>query len=301
MYKEIKKEKKRVAIYTRVSTEEQALTGFSLDGQLDKLRLFCQAQEYIIAGEYIDGGYSGRNIRRPQYQKMFEDIKNWDLILCLKMDRIHRNQINFTRMVYDLNRENKGFVSMQESIDTSTAMGRFVMDIIARISQLESEQIGERVHFGQRQKILDREAKFNGHRNAYGLTYNSETETWTYDKNKLEIVKQLFVLTKEGYSQRQLSKKFKLPNTTIRYILHNTIYAGYERWDRHFKKLPDLKPIITIDFFNEVNTLMWERNRSHKKQLKPILINQDKDIYSLDKRIARHLPLVKRPKQNPIL
>lgn len=300
MYEEIKKQEKKVAIYTRVSTEEQAQTGFSLDGQLEKLKLYCQAHDYIITGEYVDGGYSGRNVRRPQYQKMFEDIKNWDAIVCLKMDRIHRNSKNFMFMMEFLNKEGKEFVSMMESLDTQTAMGRFVMDIIQRIAQLESEQIGERVFFGQRQKIKDPQAKFNGHKTAFGLTYDGENTTWKYDTKKLEVVKQLFVLTKEGYSQRELSKKFKLPNTTIRYILHNCIYTGYERWVNHFKKLEDLKPVVTIELFNEVNTIMWERNKSHKKQLKPLLIDPDKDMYTLDNRIARRLPLVKRPKQNPV-
>ena len=142
----------RAAIYTRVSTEDQAKEGFSLDAQLDKLRSYCNARDWRIAGEYIDDGYSGRNIKRPAYTKMMNELEKWDLLLVIKMDRIHRNSKNFMVMMEYLKSEGKEFVSMSESLDTSTAMGRFVMDIIQRIAQLESEQIGERVYIGMEQK-----------------------------------------------------------------------------------------------------------------------------------------------------
>ena len=86
---------KKVAIYARVSTEDQAKEGFSLDSQLEKLRSYCKARGWEVAGEYVDDGYSGRDVRRPAYQKMMEDIDNWDVLLVMKMDRIHRNSKNF--------------------------------------------------------------------------------------------------------------------------------------------------------------------------------------------------------------
>ena len=144
--------KLRVAIYTRVSTEDQAKEGFSLKAQLDKLRSYCKARGWEIAGEYTDDGYSGRTTRRPAYQKMMREMDKWDAILVIKMDRIHRNSKNFMMMMEQLRARGKEFVSMTESLDTSTAMGRFVMDIIQRIAQLESEQIGERVYVGMNKK-----------------------------------------------------------------------------------------------------------------------------------------------------
>src|SRR3989304_10186007 len=83
---------------------------------------------------------------------MMEERDLWDTILVIKMDRIHRNSRNFMEMMDDLRRWGKNFASATESLDTSTAMGRFVMDIIQRIAQLESEQIGERVDMGMGQK-----------------------------------------------------------------------------------------------------------------------------------------------------
>ncbi|MFQ6060416.1 MAG: recombinase family protein, partial [Thermoplasmata archaeon] len=81
----------RVAIYARVSTEDQAKEGYSLDAQIDRLRAYCQAKGWEISGEYVDDGHSGRDTRRPAYQRMLEERDNWDTILVIKMDRIHRN------------------------------------------------------------------------------------------------------------------------------------------------------------------------------------------------------------------
>ena len=127
----------RVAIYTRVSTEDQAKEGFSLGAQLERLEAYCLARGWAVASRYVDDGHSGRNIRRPAYQKMMAERDQWDALLVIKMDRIHRNARNFMEMMDDLGDWGKDFVSATESLDTSTAMGRFVMDIIQRIAQLE--------------------------------------------------------------------------------------------------------------------------------------------------------------------
>jgi site-specific DNA recombinase len=141
----------RVAIYTRVSTEDQAKEGFSLGAQRERLEAYCLARDWKVAARYVDDGHSGRNIRRPAYEKMIAERDRWDAILVIKMDRIHRNSRNFMEMMDNLGEWGKNFVSATESLDTSTAMGRFVMDIIQRIAQLESEQIGERVYMGMSQ------------------------------------------------------------------------------------------------------------------------------------------------------
>jgi len=159
-------EKRKAALYTRVSTEDQAKEGFSLDAQLEKLKAYCTARDWEIADTYIDDGYSGRNIRRPAYTRLIENMDSWDTLLVIKMDRIHRNSKNFMIMMEKLKEQNKEFVSMTESLDTSTAMGRFVMDIIQRIAQLESEQIGERVYDGMEQK-----ARTNGGSLGFNIPY----------------------------------------------------------------------------------------------------------------------------------
>src|SRR5256712_13753969 len=87
---------------------------------------------------------------------MMAERDAWDTLLVIKMDRIHRNSRNFMEMMESLPEWGKNFASATESFDTSTAMGRFVMDIIQRIAQLESAQIAEPVYMRMRQNAHTR-------------------------------------------------------------------------------------------------------------------------------------------------
>ncbi len=143
----------RVVAYSRVSTDEQVEKGLNLEEYEKRLRAACESRGWELVKMYTDPGESGRTTRnRPQYQAMMTRLREDDSIgglLVYKMDRIHRNSRNFMRMMEDLKEWDKEFISHSEAFDTSTAMGRFVMDIIARIAQLESEVTGERVKMGK--------------------------------------------------------------------------------------------------------------------------------------------------------
>ena len=257
----------KIAIYTRVSTEDQAKEGFSLDAQLDKLRSYCKARDWIIAGEYIDDGYSGRNVKRPAYYQMLEELDNWDILLVIKMDRIHRNSKNFMLMMEDLKIQGKEFVSMTESLDTSTAMGRFVMDIIQRIAQLESEQIGERVYIGMEQK-----AKTNGGILGFNIPYgyNYENSKLIINDNEASQVKKIFKLYLDGYSMKKISgmlNEKKIPtkqnknwgSQTISTILKNPLYCGYLHWEDYLN--PSVHDsIIDKSIFNDAQKIIKKKN-----------------------------------------
>jgi len=264
----------KVAIYTRVSTEDQAKEGFSLDAQLDRLRAYCTSRDWIVAGEYIDDGYSGRNTKRPAYSRMFEEADKWDMLLVIKMDRIHRNSKNFMLMMEQLNKTKKSFTSMTESLDTSTAMGRFVMDIIQRIAQLESEQIGERVYIGMEQK-----AKTNGGVLGFNIPYgyNYIEGKLKINPNEIDVVKDIYSWYKDGKSMGEIAKmlnSIKIPTKkggfwakkTISSILKNPIYCGYLRWEDYVNKSEHV-PIIDESDFDEIQTLIANRGGSPSKKL----------------------------------
>jgi len=253
----------RAAIYTRVSTEDQAKEGFSLDAQLDKLRSYCKARDWIIGGEYIDDGYSGRYIKRPAYNKMMQELDKWDTLLVIKMDRIHRNSKNFMLMMEHLKKEGKEFVSMTESLDTSTAMGRFVMDIIQRIAQLESEQIGERVYIGMEQK-----AKTNGGVLGFNIPYGYNYEDGKFQINTSEatIIKDIYSWFLDGKSMGKITKMLNDSNIPtkkqgfwakkmVSTILKNPIYCGYLHWEKYVNKSIH-EPIITVQDFNTVQKII---------------------------------------------
>ncbi len=261
----------RVAIYIRVSTEDQAQEGFSLAAQRERLIAYCLAngwEEYKI---YEEDGYSGRTIKRPAYQRMFEERDEWDMILVLKMDRIHRNSRNFMEMMDLLRRWNKEFSSMLESLDTSTAMGRFVVDIIQRIAQLESEQIGERVYLGMKQKAREGSGLL-GSRVPFG--YNLVLGKYEIQPEEARIVEQIFDDYQNDKSLAQIAEKLNLHELTtrtgkpwtvwnVRYILHNPLYAGYLRWDGMEKKW-DNEPIVSEEVFQKVKVKL-QSNRKNRK------------------------------------
>jgi len=253
----------RAALYTRVSTEEQAKEGFSLDAQLERLRLYCKAQNWEVAGEYVDEGHSGRTVKRPQYGRMMAERGRWDTLLVLKMDRIHRNSRNFMAMMDQLTKDGKGFASVTESLDTSTAMGQFVMDIIQRIAQLESEQIGERVHVGMGQKAKSRGGSL-GKPAPFGYRYGPDQVLQAVPGER-PWVQEAFERCLQGASKQGIAnwlnesgvqtrgnrgrRRWNVWNVTT--LLTNPTYAGALPWEDHLQ-LDAHEAIVPPKLFDEV-------------------------------------------------
>lgn len=259
----------RAAIYARVSTDDQAKDGFSIAAQLKRLNAYCKARNWQITGEYVDEGHSGRSSTRPAYQRMMVEKENWDVLLVLKMDRIHRNSKNFTIMMDNLKVWGKEFNSMQESFDTTTAMGRFVMDIIQRIAQLESEQIGERVKLGMTQKAKKGKGVL-GSGVPYG--YKFYDHKLIVVPGEADLVQEMFsdyaslmslqdiassfngrgLLTKQGQSWEK---------STIHKILTNPLYTGKLIWNDIQQDVPALK-IVDDAIFTETAMLLHGKKRN---------------------------------------
>jgi DNA invertase Pin-like site-specific DNA recombinase len=273
--KNVKKNKKsllKVAIYTRVSTEDQARKGFSLGAQRERLLSYCKAKKWLVVGEYIDDGYSGRNENRPEYKRMFDELDNWDIIVILKMDRIHRNSVNFALMMDKLKNWDKGFVSVQEAFDTTTAMGRFVMDIIQRIAQLESEQLSERVKVGMTQKARAGDG-YLGFNIPYGYDYRNGELILNHSEAK--IVKMIFQLYLTGNSIGSIVKQLnnwgvstkrgkRWGKQTVATILKNPIYCGIKHWKDILHK-GNHTSIIDVPTFNKIQQLRVTRIRNLKQ------------------------------------
>jgi len=236
---------KKVAIYVRVSTEDQAKEGYSLEAQLTMLRAHCSSEGIEIVKEYVEDGYSGKDTRRPAYRQMLSDKDQWDSIIVLKMDRIHRNSINFMSMMEFLNKNGKGFVSSSESLDTDTATGRFVVDMMQRIAQLESEQIGERTHMGMRQKAEALSEKADSS-STMGFTapfgYEIYEGQLVMNGEEFRVVERMFRMYLDDCTMDEICYRFNHDGTqtrkgnlwnkyNLRNILHNPVYAGYMRWE----------------------------------------------------------------------
>ena len=175
-------------------------------------------------------------------------------------------------MMEILNEKGKEFVSMTESLDTSTAMGRFVMDIIQRIAQLESEQIGERVYDGMRQKAKDGKGVL-GSPHPYGYEYSEGVLT---DKDgEIGTIKKIFELYLSNNALSEIvnwlelndiktKKGKKWDKKTVSRILSNPLYCGLIEWDGIISKGKHLQ-VVSKENFNLVQKIKYSKARSKGK------------------------------------
>jgi len=204
----------RAVGYLRVSTEEQAKKGISLDAQEKIIRSFIDAKEWKLMECVKDPGFSGKNLKRPGLQRMIELCKSngVDVIVVYKLDRLSRRTRDMFELVEDVFEKNKvELASVTETIDTSTAMGSAFFGILTVLAQLERERIGERV--SDARAFRDEKGEWTG-RPPYGyeLAFDNKGERI---KGKLVAVpsklKHYTIAKKmydDGYSQKAISAKF---------------------------------------------------------------------------------------------
>ena len=144
--------KVRCAIYTRKSSEEGLEQDFnSLHAQRDACAAYVQSQRnegwHLLPKHYDDGGYSGGNLERPALQQLFIDIQAGavDLIVVYKIDRLTRSLNDFAKLVELLDTHNASFVSVTQSFNTTTSMGRLTLNVLLSFAQFEREVTGERI------------------------------------------------------------------------------------------------------------------------------------------------------------
>lgn len=131
-----------IAIYARQSIEKK--DSVSIEAQIDRCKAYCNGQDYKI---YKDSGYSGKNINRPQFSKLLEDIKSGVIkkVIAYRLDRISRSIADFSQLLIMFDEYNVDFISATENFDTNTPMGRAMINIVMTFAQLERETIVERV------------------------------------------------------------------------------------------------------------------------------------------------------------
>ncbi len=144
--------KLRCAVYTRKSTEEGLDMEFnSLDAQREACEAYVASQKaegwLLNADHYDDGGFSGGNLERPALQRLLTDIeaRRVDVVVVYKIDRLSRSLMDFAKLVEVFDRNNVTFVSVTQSFNTTTSMGRLTLNILLSFAQFEREVIGERI------------------------------------------------------------------------------------------------------------------------------------------------------------
>lgn len=261
---------KRVAIYIRVSTQEQAQEGYSVGEQKERLIAYCKAQDWLIADIYVDGGYTGSNLKRPGIQKLMVETNKFDVVLVYKLDRLSRSQRDTLYLIEEIFLPNNvDFVSMQESFDTSSPFGKAMIGLLAVFAQLEREQIKERTKMGRIARA--KAGLYHGGGNI-PIGYDYEDGHLVINPYEAEQVQKIYEWYLEGASLKTITERLQEAGYTnrygsynswssVRYILENETYLGRIHFgdvlvcDAH-------EPLVTEEQFNKVQTL---RNRRREQ------------------------------------
>lgn len=189
-----------------------------------------------------DEGFSGKNMNRPSFQELMEDVRNnvLDVVMVYKLDRISRNVQEFSAMYEVFQQHDVSFVSVKESFDTTTPMGRTVMYILAAFAQLERENTSERV--ADNMKALGASGKWTGGKLPTGMTSvrrqigEKEHSYLVVDNETIWLVKLLYELINQGYPITRIERYCRdhsiksqtgryLGSSKIHNILTNPVYC----------------------------------------------------------------------------
>lgn len=247
----VEKRRKLIAIYCRVSTEEQSENGYNIDEQERLLEEWCKKMGYVIYKCYSDRGISGKNIKdRPALKELLSDAKagKFDMVISWKINRVSRKLEDVLKIVNLLEKNNITFKSYSEPFETDTPAGRMQFQMMALIGEFERGTIAQNVKMGMIAKA--KSGNWCGGRVlGYDLVPNNSPEEEKKGKNKLkinekeaEIVRFIFNEYSKGKGYKaitnqinKLGYKTKKGNDfsvgSIRDILTNPVYIGEIRYN----------------------------------------------------------------------
>ena len=266
----------KVALYIRVSTQEQVQEGYSIDAQTERLQSYCKAKDWMVFGTYTDAGFSGSNTQRPELQRLINDVRAGlvDCVLVYNLDRLSRSQKDTLMLIEDefLSRD-VAFVSMSENFDTSTPLGRAMVGILSVFAQLEREQIKERMCMGRAERAKNG-YWHGGGAPPFGYTYSTDDGMLHVEPVEAEIVKEIYTLFLQRSTitsiYTSLSKKYgrRITHSMVYSVLSTPIYTGLIQWEGH--EYPGLhKALVDKATFDKVQRWLADRRRIAESKPNP--------------------------------
>ena len=243
------------AIYVRVSTQEQAQQGFSLDAQQEALQNYAKALGYEIYKIFRDEGKSAKDIKhRPEMVQMLEDAQNkkFSAIFIYKLDRFSRSLKDLILTIDQLKELGIDFVSLQDKIETTSASGKLMFHIISAFAEFERNIIGDRTKFG-----MQRKAKEGGFITKAPKGYKLVDKILVPDDNSQEIQKIFQEFLDSDISLTQLAKNYSMTPTGMKKLLRNMTYLGKVKFDNEITEGTH-KPLIDATLFNKVQDKISE-------------------------------------------
>lgn len=278
MAKEFKEN--RTAVYIRVSTEDQAREGHSLDEQLDRIKEFCNYKKLDIQKVYKDDGKSAKDMKgRPEFLKMVSDVKSGKInnICIYKLDRLTRSVRDLEEILVLLEECDCGLMSVSEEINTKGYMGVFFIRLTILLAQLEIDQTKERTVMGLigtvKQGIPIGKLPLGYRRDVNNLDTKLKKKAIIYEE-EAKTIRRIFNLYLKGSSYYYIAQKLieegntqmKWKDWVIQQIINNRIYCGDIEHRKSIKEKDTIiyenvvPPIISKEVFNECQVLI-EKNK----------------------------------------
>ncbi|MGG0755769.1 recombinase family protein [Brevibacillus laterosporus] len=251
----------RVAVYVRVSTEDQADEGFSIEGQLQMAREYCNRRNLDIVAVYKDEGISGKDLQgRHGMNHLLADCNRniFDCVLVWKISRLGRNHRDTLNILHVFDKSNIKIMSCTEDVDYNTPTGKMTLHLLGSIAEYERTVIVENVKMGM--KTRAKKGLWNG---GNMLGYKSENKKLVIVEEEAFIVREAFKLYVSGKGFKSIAHEFNrlgyktkrgqaFSITSIRTIITNPAYAGLIRfnkqqdWNEKRRKGTNPEPIIVV-------------------------------------------------------
>lgn len=252
----------RVFLYIRVSTEEQAIHGLSIEAQAAALEKWAEENGHKVVGKYIDAGISARKpaSKRPALQRLLADVQAGlgDLVVFTKLDRWFRNISEYYKVQEILEKHHVGWKTTQEDYDTTTASGRLKINIMLSVAQDEADRTGERIKFVHEDKVRRGEV-ISG---KVPLGYKIENKKMAVDPATAPIAQDIFqeytVLRSISALRKYVMEKYGRVycHTALRVLLQNERYIGHAHGQDDF-----CPPLIDPEQFTLCQEMLKQRGQ----------------------------------------
>lgn len=260
----------RCGIYVRVSTDDQRDNGYSIDSQLRMIKEYCEKNEYDIVDVYNDAGHSGKDLMRPEMQRLLKDIKSKkiDKLVAIKVDRLTRNNYDGFWLLNYCEEHDVKIELILEPYDVSTANGEMIFGMNLVFGQRERKEIGARTKRAMEEMELE---CIHPSKAPYGYIRNKETGHLEVEPIEAEVVKEIFELCKQGNSTRSIAtimkdnnaylKQGKWKSDRVYKILTNSIYIGIFEYGKYKRKSQD---ILRVENYCEpiIDEVTWNATRN---------------------------------------
>lgn len=196
----------RAVAYVRVSTDKQADRGISLEAQVEKVRAMATVHSAELIEVVTDAGESAKSLDRPGMAHVLEMVrtKTVDMVIVAKLDRLTRSVRDLADLLELFERKNVALISVAEALDTGSAAGRLLLNIMVSVSQWEREAIGERT----RDAMAHKRAKNEWIGNApYGFKVAEDRKHVEPEEPEQKILRRIRQMRRCGSSLRQIATK----------------------------------------------------------------------------------------------